>query len=320
MEKIHEFNISDIAGLKSLMKDNLDVQTLGILGPAFEAYKEFYTKNKENIDNNLMVMDKEQQTYQSGLAELYKCFDVPPETVCTCYLNPFPKNKMNDGISNSKSVSMDYSLNRIEDTNNYINNSDILKRKLSTPFHEATHFLFNNSQLKKDIEEEKYPQMNNVLNQVISKFAKNGNGTASREEIKPIAIGVINEAFAACSTAWYNEKTTGKPVANDNEWYHGWKEANDLAKQMYPHFKEHLKEGKLFDGHFFTKLSVSIKIDELRNTNKLQPQEKTGYNKILRLRGLNPISQAKTPYKPDQNLPKVNPNTMKYIQNKKQNA
>lgn len=320
VEKIHEFNISDIAGLKSLMKDNLDVQTLGILGPAFEAYKEFYAKNKENIDNNLMVMDKEQQTYQSGLAELYKCFDVPPETVCTCYLNPFPKNKMNDGISNSKSVSMDYSLNRIEDTNNYINNSDILKRKLSTPFHEATHFLFNNSQLKKDIEEEKYPQMNNVLNQVISKFAKKGNGTASREEIKPIAIGVINEAFAACSTAWYNEKTTGKPVANDNEWYHGWKEANDLAKQMYPHFKEHLKEGKLFDGHFFTKLSVSIKIDELRNTNKLQPQEKTGYNKILRLRGLNPISQAKTPYKPDQNLPKVNPNTMKYIQNKKQNA
>ena len=37
---------------------------------------------------------------------------------------------------------MDYSLNKNEDLNNYIENSNILKRKASTPFHETTHFLF----------------------------------------------------------------------------------------------------------------------------------------------------------------------------------
>lgn len=318
--KIHEFNITDITGLKSLIKDKLDTQTLEILESAFEAYKEFYAKNKKNIDNNLIVMDTEQQTYQRELAKLYKCFDISPETICSCYLNPFPKNKINDGISNNKSVSMDYSLNKTEDANNYVSNSDILKRKLSTPFHEATHFLFNNSQLKKDIEEEKYPQINSVLNQVISKFEKKGNGTASRDEIKPFAIGAINEAFAACSSALYNEKTTGKPVTNDNEWYHGWKEASDLAKQMYPLFKKYLNEGKSFDCQFFAKLSSAIKIDELRNSNKLQPQEKTSSDKILGLRGLDAVPQTRTPDRSSQSLSKANSNIIKYIQDSKQNA
>lgn len=133
IKKIHEFHITDIAGLKSLMKGELNTQTLGILEPAFEAYKEFYAKNKKRIDNNLVVMDSEQQTYQSELAKLYKCFDVPSETVCTCYLIPFPKNKIHDGSAYNNCTNIKYSLNKTEDANNYVSNSDILKRKLLTP-------------------------------------------------------------------------------------------------------------------------------------------------------------------------------------------
>lgn len=107
--------------------------------------------------------------------------------------------------------------------------------------------------------------MNNVLNQVISKLEKKGNGTASRDEI---ILELIHEAFASCSDALYIEGTTGKPVTNDDGWYYGWKEANDLAKQMYPHFKEYLNEGKPFDCQFFAKLSSTIKTNELRNIMK----------------------------------------------------
>ena len=101
-----------------------EVDTLDkVLKPAFEAYSSFYDENKEAIDKNIETMNSTQ-------------------AVCCCYLNPFPKNKIIDGISNSENVSMDYSLNKNEDLNNYIENSNILKRKASTPFHETTHFLF----------------------------------------------------------------------------------------------------------------------------------------------------------------------------------
>lgn len=320
MGAVHQNNITNINELQSIMRENFNAQDLQaiskIWGTAFEAYKDFYTENKENIDNNLAVMNSEQQNYQKELANLYKSFSTPPEIVCTCYLNPFPEKKFGDGISNDKSISMDYSLSKTEDINNYIDHSDILKRKRSTPFHESTHFLFNNSQLKKDIEKENSPGIKSVLNHVISQFEKKGNGTASREDIKPFAIGAINEAFAACSTALYNEKTTGKPVCNDNVWYYGWKEANDLTRQMYPHFKEYVNEGKPFDERFFKKLNISIKIDELRNSNESQSIERSAPNRFSKLRGLNPISESKAPYKA-KDISKADFNTLKLYKDKK---
>lgn len=274
-------NISDYEGLKKLMAEHLSAQEAEaldkVLKPAFEAYLSFYNKNKDTINKNLEAMNSAQSVFCNDLNNLYQCFSIPEDKQCNCYLNPFPKDKVIDGISNPENVSMDYSLNRNEDAANYIENSDILKRKASTPFHEATHFLFLNSQFKKDLENEANPQMKRLLNSVI-KSLENGkqDSNTDRNQIKAFAIGAINEAFAACSSALYNEKTTGKAVNNDNEWYHGWKQANDLAKQMYPLFKEYMEKGKPFDGEYVTKLSNIIEINNLkskiankRHTNKL---------------------------------------------------
>jgi hypothetical protein len=138
-------NISSYEGLKKLLSEYLpqEVDTLDkVLKPAFEAYSSFYDENKEAIDKNIETMNSTQAVYRNELTNLYKCFSISEDKQCCCYLNPFPKNKIIDGISNSENVSMDYSLNKNEDLNNYIENSNILKRKASTPFHETTHFLF----------------------------------------------------------------------------------------------------------------------------------------------------------------------------------
>ena len=303
-KRIGKEKVVDFKGLMTLMRNDLDFQDVYkfalVLKPAFKAYNDFFEKNKENINKNIDAMDKAQIAYSDDFDRLYKCFNIPSDKKCTCFLNPFPKDKINDGISNSENFSMDYSFNRVENENNYVENSDILKRKLSTPFHEATHFMFNNSQLKKDIENENNPEMNSVLHKMISKFEKKGKGDnkAPREELKFYAVGAINEAFAACSTALYNEKTTGKPAANDDEWYHGWKVANDLARQMYPSFKEYVSSGKAFDNTFFMKVNTSIKNDELKHANNQEATEQTNVSKRGELKGL--AASHKVPYKPQQ--------------------
>lgn len=332
-ELIGKSNIQDFDGFKTLMNANFDsheVENFGkILEQGFEAYKSFWDKNKENLEKNINAMNIAQSSYSKDLANLYKCFKTSADKQSVCYLNPFPKDKINDGISNSENVSMDYSLSKTENNDNYFENSDILKRKLSTPFHETTHLLFLNSQLKKDIESEKSPEISGVLNRVISKFEKKGigNNKASREQLKYFAVGTINEAFAACSSALYRDNTTGKPAANNDEWYYGYKEANDLARQMYPVFKDYVSSGKPFDDQFFKKLEASIKIDELRNSRCTQTNEKDDISKIDKLRGLSikneaqeVINGAKTPYKPNHNISKVDLSTLKMYQNKKQNS
>ncbi len=316
-KEIGRQNISNYEGLKKLWSEYLpqEVDTLdNVLKPAFEAYSSFYNENKETIDKNIETMNSAQAVYENELANLYKCFSISDDKQCCCYLNPFPENKIIDGISNSENVSMDYSLNKNEDSNNYIENSNILKRKASTPFHETTHFLFFNSQFKKDVENESSPQMKTLLNNVIRSFEKNGNqeDKTSREQKKCFAIGAINEAFAACSSALYNEKTTGQPVANKNEWYHGWKQANDLTRQMYPLFKEYIKTGKPFDNEFANRLSISIKIDRLKsNETTLSTENKSS---IAELRGLSP--QTKALYKP-QAISKENLKGLHYVYDSK---
>ncbi len=318
-KQIGKFNISDYDGFKNLMLKHLSSQEVEmfdkILKPAFEAYSSFYDKNKEIIDQNIEAMNSAQSVYQNDLSNLYKCFSIPKDKQCCCYLNPFPKNKIMDGISNSENVSMDYSLTKNEVSDNYIENSNILKRKASTPFHETTHFLFFNSQFKKDIENETSPQMKRLVDSVIKSFEKNGiqNNKFNREQMKVFAIGAINEAFAACSTALYNEKTMGAPVTNENEWYHGWKQANDLTKQMYPMFKEYVERGKPFDIEFANKLSNSIEIERLKSkaTNSFTENKAS----LIELRGLSPVTKA--PHKPQAIT--YNVNNLQLYQNKKQN-
>ena len=78
-----------------------------------------------------------------------------------------------------------------------------------------------------------------------------------------------------------------------NEWYHGWKQANDLTRQMYPLFKEYIKTGKPFDDAFADRLSRAIKIDRLKNNEtNLSKENKSS---IAELRGLS--TPTKVPYK-----------------------
>ena len=260
-QQITSGKIGDFSALAETLKENLSQKDLSLLQKSYAAYSDYFEKNKGRIQNNVDTLNQSRSLYAQELKNIYKCFGISEDKKCPCFVNPFPKDKFIDGISNESGVCMNYSLARDENPDNYLENSDILKRKCSTPFHETTHFCFFNSQLKKDIENENNLPMKNVLKNLMNTFEQKGKDKgikAPKEELKACALGVINEGFAACATALYNEKTQGAPVKNDEEWYHGWKEANDFTRQMYPLFKEYVSEGKSFDSAFFSRLNIAM--------------------------------------------------------------
>ncbi len=283
-QQISSGKIEDFSILAETLKENIPAKDLTVIQKAYAAYSDFFEINKNRIQNNVDTLNQSQNLYALELKNIYKCFGISEDKKCPCFVNPFPKNKFIDGISNENGVCMNYSLTREENQDNYIENSDILKRKSSTPFHEATHFCFFNSQIKKDIENGNNLPMKNVLKNLMNIFEQKGKDKAikaSKEELKACAIGVINEGFAACSSALYNEKTQGTPVKNNNEWYHGWKEANDFARQMYPLFKEYVSEGKSFDTEFFNRLNITMAREKMNlNHPEKNIQQQSNANQV----------------------------------------
>lgn len=296
-------NFADFSPVLGHIKNNFSQNELKCLSDAYEAYSDFFEKNQERIKSNFDTICKKQALYMPELANIYNCFQLPRDKKCPCFINPFPQDKFIDGISNNENICMNYSLNKTENQDQYFDNSDILKRKNSTPFHEATHFCFFNSQLYRDIEQENNRTYNTVLGNLMETFEQNNNNSPKtpRDELKKCAIGIINEGFAACASALYNEKTTGKPVKNDNEWYHGWKEANDFTKQMYPLFKEYVNQGKAFDNCFFNRLNITMVKAKIR-------KQQQNHSAVLQTTPL----LSKVPYGKSQ-ISTVNLNSLRYL-------
>lgn len=82
------------------------------------------------------------------------------------------------------------------------------------------------------------------------------------------AIGAMNELFAVCSTALYNEKTTGKPIKDGDKWYHGFEMPNRLAPVVYPMYKDYINSGRSFDGAFYE--DIYKKMKNLEHLNSMR--------------------------------------------------
>lgn len=259
---ITERNISSLEELKHLLVEKFEPNDAKNISDAFDkafpAYHDFFEKNSANIRANLSVLKQEQNGYANELNAIYTGFGIDKQKMCTCYINPFPGKTTGDGRSNPRGDTsvMNYSVVRLEADDNYLNGSNILQRKASTPLHETTHSLFYASELKLQLEGNPQGGMQKTMDILTRYFDADSNEKKNiRASSKDNAVAAINEAFAVCATGLYNEKRTGKPVKDNDQWYHGFEAANQLAPIMYPMFKYYLEQGKMFDDRFFQHLA-----------------------------------------------------------------
>lgn len=276
---IGEQNVQNIADLQKILNENFDKenaeQLTEAIRKALPEFKKFLTENKNVIDNDLKVLDETQKVYGRELSTLYKCLGVDENKKGVVFINPSPVRPLGDGISTSLNASMNYSLSKDEDSANYLANSNILSRKSSTPFHETTHFLFNNSKVKAELSNPTTEGAKKLMKWLTEEFDKKPEEKRVGNDSGKNAIGAMNELFAVCSTALYNEKTTGKPIKDGDKWYHGFEMPNRLAPVVYPMYKDYINSGRSFDGAFYEDIYKKMKNLEHLNSMRKRVQDKS---------------------------------------------
>lgn len=272
-------NVQNIDDLQKVLTENFDKdnaeQLTAAIKKALPKFEEFLSQNKNVIENDLQVLSETQKVYGKELSALYTCFGVDESKQGVMFVNPSPVKPMSDGISTSLNASMNYSLKQDENSDNYLEGSNILSRKASTPFHETTHFLFNNSKVKKELTNATTLGTKKIMDWLTAQFDTKPEEKRVGPDSKQNAIGAMNEAFAVCATALYNEKTTGQPIQNGDKWYHGFEMPNRLAPVMYPLFKEYVEQGRPFDDKFYETIYQKMKNKERLNSLRKRLSGKT---------------------------------------------
>ena len=106
-----------------------------------EKYSHFYQQNADLIQKYGRTVEEIQKGYAEDLSKLYDFFGVSRDFKCHGILVPVEEKKM-DGMAVRDSFFVFYEVQKKEGEE-YVDDSLLLKRKISTPFHEATHLLFN---------------------------------------------------------------------------------------------------------------------------------------------------------------------------------
>ncbi len=281
IQKVHGLigkeDVQTINELQKILDENFHPEDAKLLGTAISKalpdFQKFLDNNKSEIAQDIKTLNQSQQTYKNDLSELYTCLEVNSNKKCTVYVNPYPTTPLYDGISNEQNVVMNYSLSQNEVKENYVADSNLLKRKISTPFHEATHYLFNNSTLKERLNGSTTGEMKKFMNYLTTHFEQNPQERKIHKGAHENAVAAVNESLAVCSTALYNEKMYGQPVKDGDKWYHGFEMANRLAPIMYPYYKQYIQSGKKFDDGFFKYIREGLENNE-RERLTFQSQEK----------------------------------------------
>lgn len=267
IKQIQDGKIKDIDGMISFLDSSFAgyaKEKGDVLKEVFNGYSEFFNSVKNVMSGNLEVMQRLQSDddlgYQRELDGVYKVFGVDAEKDQThAYLNPSPAQPLYDGMCPGTMFYQNFSVSRLSDAE-YIGDSTVNKNKISTPLHEATHHIFAQSQLKKDI------QAGNIkgrTKEVMSVLGAYIEATSDKQPRGATALSALDEAFAACSSAVIYQKSNGGKLPD--EWYHGFEAADRLAPKVFPLYQEYMEQGKSFDEAFFT--SLSKKLGSLRAIN-----------------------------------------------------
>ena len=226
---------------------------LPVFKNAFEGLSAYVEKEgvKDKIEKTLKTLIADQEGYEGLLNRISVFLGFKTEQNIPCHINVYPDKKFNDGSSSDIAFQLSYSLTK--DGGEYVNDTLIPVRKRCTPIHEATHYLFSHSELRKNIKTAEIYHSLCELFELHSKEKLNPQRSSKQE-----ASLAIDEALASCSSALYKEKVSGERLPDDYEWYHGFEVVNQLAPQIYPRFKYYISEGMPLDDAFFQGLKLDL--------------------------------------------------------------
>ncbi len=247
--------------MKPLLKPYISEKDLLSLSNAYNGYKTFFDAvdvTTRRLKNNVIMYQMQDKNL---LAKLYKCFDVDTKEQPVCQLIPYPKTVIMDGWCTGDGCLMNYSLNPYTGTERdkkikFVNNSDIQEMKSFTPIHEATHFIFAHSKLFHDLKKIQLTGRGaniGIQNVVAYLEAQGLKRYPNMSNPRSGAINSIHEAFASCAGTLCREITLGTPITKGFVFYEE-PIANELARNMYPVFKEYIAKGQRFDDTFFERI------------------------------------------------------------------
>lgn len=228
-----------------------------MLKDTFNGYHQFFVSSADVLSRNRDVMGQLQDDsslgYRKEIENLYKVFNVnPQEDKLQNYINLVPYRPLCDGMSTSSALYQNFSATP-QPGKTYIENSTVEMEKIGTPLHEATHHIFDCSQLKKNIREGNVSGRLKEVMEVLDSYIKS---TSDEQPRGATALSALDEAFAACSSAVMYQKANGGKLPD--EWYHGFEAANRLAPKVFPLYMEYMERGKPFDEAFFYSLSKKM--------------------------------------------------------------
>lgn len=225
--------------------------------------------------------------YDKDLRQMSKFFGVPEDTVIKCNISLYSNKFMCDGMAAGGGFFINYALS--DKGKACVANSVVPERKLSTPLHESTHYLFHQSPMYKIFKHEAdrvmegkkplYPGIHRVISTMKDYFEQNPEAKRYgnvNDNLSGAILSGFDEALAASASALQDEKKCRITDPNYNvlqdknrEWYHGFEGANKLAPAVFPLFKSYLAEGKPIDNSFFMKLADNMQeFQKMRNNSR----------------------------------------------------
>ena len=245
------------------------------LQSAFQSWQQFYNNPQTKIETKKVIhaLNKIHTTspYRETLDGMVRFFGLNKDMNIPGNIFIFPKegsSPVHSGFCDDQAVWMLYSLTRSEAAENYVSDTICLKRRMTTPIHETSHFLMNASQLWKDLKSHSNSDYEQTF-QLLKRYFKAHPQTPLEQKYPDEAVlSALQEAFASCPAPFLAEKQ-GKPFSPDMTWYYGFETADKLAKQIYPLYKEYLLEGKTADRLFFKRLNENLKIFDIEKPKNI---------------------------------------------------
>ncbi len=239
---------------------------------AYASYESFMSKKEiqQETDKVIGALTQFKENYDERIKQLYTFFDVSKDVKLPfVQVSSYPETIPNSGSASDSGINVNFSLKR-DDNEDYLGNSLFLKRRTTTPLHEATHFLFSKSPMYKNSP----PYMKKLLALLEQKLEESPEGS------NKTAMRALDEGVAACSSALIEKKINGN-LDNKAEWYAGFKLANHLAPKIFPVFQRYLSESKKLDDEFFKVVYESMTNNKFQNLESKLIQDKMDETKNI---------------------------------------
>ena len=271
--KVYGGQITNIDRCKEFLSSRFGIKTEGIDG-AYQAYRSFFEDNRNCIEANFkgvcdfyenasikpanLPTDAQMpKTTGAYLDAMRHFFSVPSDQKPTIYLHAFPDDPHLSGWSTDNSPHQTFCTKRLEDDDKYVGDTNLLKRRMGTAMHEATHWMFANSPIMeefKKVPDERVPAIQQFISTMETYFDKKKSENIGETYPNISPLGALHEALASSTSPILRPDSMDNFDYKTAQMYYGFNAGNELARVVYPIFHEYIASGKKISDGFFERV------------------------------------------------------------------